>query len=95
VYFANINQNGNVVSGSPGVTASETFPGQYFVTFPVAVTNCVPVATIGFVGGFSAKPSETGNIQVDNDQPGATLTVETYDSTGAQTSSSFHILVAC
>jgi hypothetical protein len=59
------------------------------------VSNCAPVATIGFVHAFSAKPFASGDIQVDNNAGGATVEVETYDAQGNQTDSSFHIVEVC
>lgn len=98
--FVSVREDGTIVHSSPGVTVSKfSIPpnGDYNVQFPQAVTNCVPVATIGETSGnalptgFIAARTEGTAVPLDANG----VEVLTRDSAGAFANLPWNLIVAC
>jgi hypothetical protein len=98
----------NVIHSSPGVTAFDLGTGTYQVNFPQAVNQCAAVASIGGyphpMGGGLSTASIEGGIRASTTASGALqngvlserlITVRTFNLSGTDTDTSFHLALFC
>ncbi len=94
--FAVVAADGTLVRGY-GVASSGPIgstPGIYRVLFKRGVRKCAYTATLGGTGGSGLPPiGEIGVVGLVGHKAG--VYVRTYDSSGATTAASFHLVVAC
>jgi hypothetical protein len=90
-YKSAVRAGGDQAAGN--ATALNHLPGtnEYRVTFGADVSNCVPSATLATVSGSPAPPA--GRITVA--ASGSTVTVRTFDASGAASPQGFGLIVAC
>lgn len=98
-YFINVDQFGTLKSGSPGTGSSKTATGSYEVVFPVNVSDCASVGSVGTNGGGSTQLNgivSTYHPSFSSGNNGITVQIIDGNSAGADNvDSSFHLIVAC
>jgi hypothetical protein len=85
--------NGTLVRGTGATAASNTFTGNYVVTFDRDVSACVFVADPGVTGSTGATIG-TATVAGANGQPTGVF-VRTLDTTFTNVNNSFHLMVMC
>jgi hypothetical protein len=94
--FAVVSANGTLVRGYGAASAGPigSTPGIYRVLFMRGVRKCAYSATLGGTGSSGLPPiGEVGVVGLVGHKAG--VYVRTFDSTGATTAASFHLVVAC
>ncbi len=88
-----VNSSGSLARSQGTTSAGRTAAGQYEVIFSQDVTSCTYVASIG--NPTSGTPADgTATVAPRNLVPNGVL-VATFDSAGASTDRSFHLVVVC
>jgi hypothetical protein len=95
--FADVAQNGTLVEGSPGTTATHlSATGDYAVTFTRDVSSCAAAATIGINadgGLFESDGTIIANLGLGSF--GNAVEVITSFNGGTGTDQSFHLIIVC
>lgn len=95
-YFAVVDTDGNLVRGSTGTGAFKGGIGIVVATFPVDVTNCTYVATLGRAirhGGKDERPGFISVVRANGFTNG--VFVETRSPNSKLHDRPFHLFVAC
>ena len=96
VYDAVVNKDGKLVHGSSGTDAFGAEPGAVIVTFPVDITSCVYVASLGRALKSGGNAERGGYVTVVRSSGFADgVFVQTLSPGGAIHARPFHLLVAC
>jgi hypothetical protein len=91
-----VNKFGSRIRGSKTTTSSQVGTGTYIAEFPVDVTNCVYVATLGRgtrIGGADEAPGYVTVVRSAVFSAG--VFVQTFGLKGVLRNRPFHLLVAC
>jgi hypothetical protein len=92
VFYADIAPNANVVRSSAGVTASKGGTGVYVVDFGRVITDCSPVATVGYY----LPVISSGQVTVSPYTTSTNFLVLGFKADGSgATDLPFHIVVVC
>jgi hypothetical protein len=96
VYDAVVNKDGNLVHGSSGTASFAGNTGVVIVTFPVDVTSCAYVASLGRALKSGGSEERGGYVTVVR-STGFTngVFVKTFGPRGTVRARPFHLLVAC
>jgi hypothetical protein len=91
-YRAVISTGGDPVSGNASGVVHPAGTGDYVVRFPVDVSACTLIATLGNVRGV-VTPPPAGRVTVTPEE--GAVHVRTYDAAGGAAAASFHLVAAC
>jgi hypothetical protein len=92
--FAVVDATGKLVRGRNAVSARLIFPGLYAVIFDSNIRSCAYIATLADPGSVNPGPvGQIGTVGLTTSVRG--VFVETFDSTGVDSSLPFHLHVVC
>ena len=98
-YYIVVNKFGKSIRGSSGTSVFQAQTGVYIATFPVDITNCVYVATLGRATENGGVDEDAGQITVVRWAASTSgVFVQTYGPRGTlakKRNRPFHLLVAC
>jgi hypothetical protein len=97
ILTAVVTNNGStaaVVRGTPGTSAQKVALGDVFVKFPVDVSECTWIATVGNPGSTTAPPDFT-SVRGNSSQGPLVVQVLTWDTSGSEVAANFHLAAIC
>lgn len=86
--------NAAVVRGTPETSAKTEAIGDVFVKFPVDVSACTWIATVGNPGATTAPP-DFASVRATSSEGPAVVQVLTWDTSGAEVAANFHLAAIC
>jgi Collagen triple helix repeat (20 copies) len=94
--FVSAKEDGTIENQSGGVSVDVNAPGVFLVTFPTAVSQCVPTATINDSSGNGTSPAYAlARVTPSNPAAADIVEVDTWAPTTTRTSFAFNLTVSC